>query len=284
MKFTSKISAGLVGLSLLVAASAQDPVKFNVPGVSSTPAQPASPAPAPASAPATAVKPAAPKFTEAQIAEAYGWYMGAQMGLRQLDFTKDQVEAMARGLVGSVSGAQPPFDAKEIGPEVEAFLAKKQEGFMTKLRFTNLSEGAAFFTKLKENKNVTELPSGLRYEILKPGSGVMPKPGQLVTMHYTGSLINGQVFDSSLQPRQQGGSVEPAEIILDPSRVIPGMVEGLQKVGVGGKIKLYVPPSLAYGDAGSQVIPPAATLIFEIEIIAVKDAPKEAAPPAPTGK
>jgi FKBP-type peptidyl-prolyl cis-trans isomerase len=283
MKFTSKISAGLVGLSLLVAASAQDPVKFNVPGVSATPAQPA-PAPLPAAAPAAAAKPAASKFTEAQVAEAYGWYMGAQMGLRQLDFTKEQVEALARGLVGSVSGAQPPFDAKEIGPEVEAFLAKKQEGFMQKLRFANLSEGAAFFTKLKENKNVTDLPSGLRYEILKPGSGVMAKPGQLVTMHYTGSLINGQVFDSSMQPRQQGGPVEPADIILDPSRVIPGMVEGLQKVGVGGKIKLYVPPSLAYGDAGSQVIPPAATLIFEVEIIAVKDAPKEATVPAPTGK
>ena len=280
MKFTSKISAGLVGLSLLVAASAQDPVKFNVPGVSSTPAsQPATPAPAP-----VAAKPAAPKFTEAQVAEAYGWYMGAQMGLRQLDFTKEQVEALARGLVGSVSGGQPPFDAKEIGPEVEAFLAKKQEGFMTKLRFTNLSEGAAFFTKLKENKNVTELPSGLRYEILKPGSGVMAKPGQLVTMHYTGSLVNGQVFDTSLQPRQQGGPVEPADIILDPSRVIPGMVEGLQKVGVGGKIKLYVPPSLAYGDAGSQVIPPSATLIFEVEIIGVKEAPKDATAPAPTGK
>jgi FKBP-type peptidyl-prolyl cis-trans isomerase len=280
MKFISKISAGLVGLSLLVAASAQDPVKFNVPGVSSTPAQPGSPAPAPAAA----AKPAAPKYTEAQIAEAYGWYMGAQMGLRQLDFTKEQVEAMSRGLVGSVSGAQPPFDAKEIGPEVEAFLSKKQEGFMTKLRMTNLSEGAAFFTKLKENKNVTELPSGLRYEILKPGSGVMAKPGQLVTMHYTGSLINGQVFDSSLQPRQQGAPVEPVDIILDSSRVIPGMVEGLQKVGVGGKIKLYVPPSLGYGDAGSQVIPPAATLIFEVEIIGVKDAPKEATAPAPTGK
>ena len=163
MKFISKISAGLVGLSLLVAASAQDPVKFNVPGVNAG-AQPAAPASAPAVAPAA--KPAAAKYTEVQIAEAYGWYMGAQMGLRQLEFTKEQVEAMARGLVGSVSGAQPAFDAKEIGPEVEAFLAKKQENFMTKLRYANLTEGAAFFTKLKENKNVTELPSGLRYEIL----------------------------------------------------------------------------------------------------------------------
>ena len=278
MKFTSKISAGLVGLSLLVAASAQDPVKFNVPGVSATPASPAAtPAPAP-TAPAAGAKPAAPKFTEAQIAEAYGWYMGAQMGLRQLEFTKEQVEAMARGLVGSVSGAQPNFDAKEIGPEVEAFLAKKQEAFMVKLKFQQMSEGAAFFTKLKENKNVVELPSGLRYEIIKAGSGVMAKPGQMVTMHYTGTLTNGQTFDSSIERGQ------PVDMVLDSSRVIPGMIEGLQKVGVGGKIKLYVPPSLAYGDQGSQVIPPGATLIFDVEILCVKDAPKEPAAPAPTGK
>jgi FKBP-type peptidyl-prolyl cis-trans isomerase len=282
MKFTSKITAALASLGLLVAASAQDPVKFNVPGVNSQPAAPA--AGAPAASAATAPVAAKPKFTEAQIAEAYGWYMAAQMGLRQLDFTKEQVEAMSRGMIGAIGGGQPSFDAKEIGPELEAFLAKKQENFMTKLRYQQMSEGMAYFNKLKENKNVVELPSGLRYEITKPGTGAIAKPGQQVTMHYTGSLVSGQVFDSSLQPRQQGAPVEPVDLVLqvasqqNPTGVIPGMFEGLQKVGVGGKIKLYIPPSLAYGDQGSQVIPPGATLIFEVEVIGVKDAP--AAPAA----
>ena len=263
-------------MSLLVAASAEEPVKFNVPGVSaSTPPATAPNAPA-ATAPAAA--PAKPKYTEAQIAEAYGWYMGAQMGLKQLEFTKEQIEAMARGMQGIASGAAPTFDAQEIGPEVQAFLAKKSDAYMTKLRGLNIAEGAAFFTKLKENKNVVELPSGLRYEIVKAGTGAMPKMGQMVTMHYKGTLVGGQVFDSSIERGQ------PLDLMLQDGGAIPGMVEGLQKVGVGGKIKLYIPPSLAYGDQGSQAIPPAATLIFEVEVIGVKDAPKEPAAPAPAGK
>ena len=279
MKFTSTLSAALVSLGLLVAASAEDAVKFNVPGVSATTPAAAAPSAPAATAPVAApAAPAKPKFTEAQIAEAYGWYMGAQMGLKQLEFTKDQIEAMARGMQGIASGATPTFDAQEIGPEVQAFLGKKSEAYMTKLRYQNISEGAAFFTKLKENKAVVDLPSGLRYEILKAGTGAMPKMGQLVTIHYKGSLISGQVFDSSIERGQ------PLDFVLAEGGAIPGMVEGLQNVGVGGKIKLYIPPSLAYGDQGNQAIPPGATLIFEVEALAVKDAPKEPAAPAPAAK
>jgi FKBP-type peptidyl-prolyl cis-trans isomerase len=273
MKFTSKVTAALASLGLLVAASAQDPVKFNVPGVASQPATTSSAAPVAAPAVAKA------KYTEAQVAEAYGWYMAGQLGLRQLEFTKDQVEAMARGMQGAISGGQPSFDAKEIGPELEAFLGKKQEAFMTKLRYQQMAEGAAFFTKLKENKNVVELPSGLRYEIVKAGTGAMPKPGQLVSIHYTGTLVNGQTFDSSIERGQPVDILLQAASAQSPNGVIPGMFEGLQKVGVGGKLKLYIPPSLAYGDAGSQVIPPGATLVFEVEVLGAKEAP-----PAPAAK
>ena len=269
MKFHHAISAGLVTLGLLVSASAEEPVKFTVPGVTSG-TVPAAPTPAPA-APAAAAQ---PKFTEAQVAEAYGWYMGAQMGLHQLEFTKDQTEALARGIIGAAAGGQPPFDAKEIGPEVEAFMKKKNDAFMTKLRYQQLADGAAFFTKLKENKNVVELPSGLRYEILKAGPGAAPKVGQVVTINYTGTLVNGQPFDSSIE---RG---EPAEMQVQEGRLIPGMVEGLQKMNVGGKVKLYIPPSLAYGDQGNQAIPPGATLVFEIDLLAVKDAPPTPAAPA----
>ncbi|MBL9216634.1 MAG: FKBP-type peptidyl-prolyl cis-trans isomerase [Opitutaceae bacterium] len=271
----TKLSAGLVGVGLLVAVSAQDAVKFNVPGVTPE-SKPAQPAPAGVPAPAAPAAPAAAKakFTEAQVAEAYGWYLGAQLGLQQLEFTREQVEAVARGMVGSAAGGRPPFDAREIGPEVEAFLGKKNNAFMGRLRQAQLAEGQAFFTKLKENKSVVELPSGLRYEVLKAGTGATPKPGQVVTMHYTGTLATGQTFDSSVERGQ------PAEIALKDGQIIPGMFEGLQKTSVGGKIKLYVPPSLAYGDEGSQAIPPGATLVFEVELLGVKDAPKEAAPAA----
>lgn len=281
MKFTTHISAGLLSLGLLVTASAQDAIKFNVPGVNATPAatpaaQPA--APVPATAPAAA---SAKKFTETQVLEAYGWFMGAQMGLRQLEFTKEQVEAMARGLVGIATGAQPPFDAREIGPEVEAFLARKNQAFMAKLRAAQVAESTAYFAKLKENKNVVELPSGLRYEILTPGKGAVAKPGQVVSIHYTGSLVTGQVFDSSVERGQ------PAELLLvaatpqNPNGVIAGMFEGLQKTGVGGKLKLHIPASLAYGDEGAPgAIPPGAALIFEVELLGAKDAPPAPATPA----
>lgn len=279
MKFPSQVTAALVSLGLLVAASAQEPVKFNVPGVSAPASQPAAPAKAPAPpvtpAAAPAVAPAAAKkFSDAQLAEAYGWYVSAQLGLRQLEFTKDQVEAMARGMVGAVSGGQPSFDAKEVGPELEAFLGKKQESFMTKLRYQQIADGNAFFTKLAENKNVVNLPSGLRYEIVKAGSTTFPKPGQLVSIHYTGALVNGQPFDSSIERGQPVDLPLQAATEQNPNGVIPGMFEGLQKIGVGGKIKLYIPPSLAYGDAGNQVIPPGATLVFEIEVLSAKEAPK----------
>jgi len=258
-------------MSLLVAASAEDAVKFTVPGVSKTAPQAAAPA---AAAPVAAVAPAVPakKYTETQLMEAYGWYTGLRMGLAQLGFTKEQVEAMGRGMVGAASGGQPPADMKDIGPELEAFLGKKNEVFMTKLRMEQISLGAAFFTKLKENKNVVDLPSGLRYEILKAGTGGVPKLGQLVSIHYTGSLISGQVFDSSIERGQ------PLDLLLQNGQLIPGMIEGLQKIEVGGKIRLYIPPSLAYGDEGGQAIPPGATLIFEVEVLSAKEAPKEAAP------
>jgi FKBP-type peptidyl-prolyl cis-trans isomerase FkpA len=290
MKFTSQVSAALASLGLLAAASAQEPVKFNVPGVSTPASQPAAPAKAPATPAVTPAAPAAApaaqpaaKFTDAQIAEAYGWIAGGQLGLRQLEFTKAEIEAMARGMIAMASGAQPTFDPAAMEPELQAFMQKKaqafevkRQAFMTQLRMKNINEAAVFFTKLKaENKNVVELPSGLRYEILKPATGPVAKPGQLVTIHYTGSFVNGEIFGTSSETK------EPIELPMiaatgeNPNGTIAGMVEGLGKVGVGGKAKFYIPPSLAYGDSGNaQGIPPGATLIFEVEVVSVKDAPK----------
>jgi FKBP-type peptidyl-prolyl cis-trans isomerase len=277
MKFTTQLTAGLFSLSLLSAVSAEDTVKFNVPGVTpGTPAaKPATPAVTAPATPAAAAP--AKKFTEAQVAEAYGWFVGDRMGLRQLDFTPAQIEAMARGMVGLVSGAQPSFDPKEIGPEVEAFLARKNQVFMGKLLVQQTALSKEYFTKLKENKNVVTLPSGLCYEILKAGTGPVAKVGQLVSFHYTGSLVTGQVFDSSVERGQ------PAELQLiaatpqSPAGFIAGMFEGMQKTGIGGKLRLHIPAALAYGDEGNQAIPPGAALIFEVELLGAKDAPKEPA-------
>src|SRR5215216_581442 len=139
---------------------------------------------------------------------------------------------------------------------------KKQTAYMGKLKQQNSTANTEFFNKLKENKAVVELPSGLRYEIVAEGSGASPKPTETVRVHYTGKLIDGTVFDSSVQ---RG---EPAEFPLD--QVIPGWTEGIQKMKKGGKIKLYVPPQLAYGDDGRPGIPPGSTLVFDVELLDIK--------------
>jgi FKBP-type peptidyl-prolyl cis-trans isomerase len=113
----------------------------------------------------------------------------------------------------------------------------------------------------KATKTVTT-PSGLKYTILKPGTGAKPKPGQTVFVHYTGTLTNGTKFDSS---RDRG---KPFDFPVGQGQVIPGWDEALSTMKVGERRKLTIPPKLGYGAAGAgKVIPPNATLIFDVELL-----------------
>lgn len=278
MKFITKLTPVMLALGLLAGASAQNsapsapaekPIKFDVPNVTND-----------ASLATPAAAPAGPKYTEAQLMEVFGYVTGMRMSLAELEFTQDQIDAMARGLARAARGEPPSPEMKAMAPELEALMARKQQVYLGKLRSHNLADAAAFFTKLKDNPNVQVLPDGLRYEVLKAGTGATPKIGQMAKINYTGSFINGQVFDSSVQRNEPIDVVVQAPSKEDPRGIIPGMLEGLQKMSVGGKIRLYIPPDLAYGDDGAQGIPPDATLIFEVEMLDVKDAPKDAAPAA----
>lgn len=107
--------------------------------------------------------------------------------------------------------------------------------------------------------------SGIRYKLLEEGDGVKAKKGQTVSVHYEGSLLNGQVFDSSYRRKQ------PIDFKLGVGQVIPGWDEGIALLKVGDKARLVIPSNLAYGAAGAGgVIPPHATLIFEVELMGVK--------------
>ncbi|MDB6093850.1 MAG: peptidylprolyl isomerase FKBP-type [Verrucomicrobia bacterium] len=229
---------------------------------------------APATPPAAAAAPAAPAatFTEAQVLETIGWFMGKNSQSDTFEFTKDQVASVMRGFGGAVEGKSAPYDLKQIGPQVQAYVAAKQETYVTKLRDKGLQETAAFMAEVKKKPGVQVTPSGLAFEIIKPGEGPAPKPGETVRAHYRGLLANGTEFDNSMT---RG---EPVEFPLD--QVIPGWTEGLQKISKGGKIKLYVPPQLAYGDDGRPGIPPASTLVFEIELLDIKPTPPAPAAPA----
>jgi FKBP-type peptidyl-prolyl cis-trans isomerase len=257
------IPASLFSLGLVAAISAQD-VRPQVPGQEV--------APSAADRTVLVAAPVAnPTFTEQQMLESYGWIVGKRLGLAELGFTKEQTDAIVKGLLVAAAGNDAPFDIEKVGPQLDAFMQKKQETFLAKLRDQNRGETKAFFDKLKDNKNVVELPSGLRYEIVQPGKGAYPAATDTVKVQYTGKLINDTVFDSS---EQRG----PLEIQLD--KVIPGWTEGLQKINQGGKIRLYIPPQLGYGDRGEQGIPPGATLIFDVELLDFKAAPSDAATPA----
>lgn len=124
---------------------------------------------------------------------------------------------------------------------------------------------AAFMASVAAKPGVIRTSSGLCYEILTPGTGEFPGPTDIVKANYQGTLVNGSVFDTTLTRGQ------PVEFPLN--RVIRGWTEGLQKVGKGGKIKLYVPPDLGYGEMRRRGIPPGSALIFEIEVVDFRPAP-----------
>jgi FKBP-type peptidyl-prolyl cis-trans isomerase len=254
----STYSTKVLVLSLLAAAPAlaQD----------ATVTAPATGAAAPAPA---AVAPAA-TYTDDQLLEEFGWYIGKRTGLSELGLSPAEADILAKGILASLNGKESPYEIQKVGPAMTEFIQKKQTAILETIKKKNLSQDAAFFAHLKENKNVVELPDGLRYEVLAPGTGSPPKPTDTVKVNYTGSLIDGNVFDSS----ERTG--KPAEFELD--KVIPGWTEGMQKIAKGGKMKLYVPPQLGYGDDGRPGIPPGSILVFDIELVDITPAGGAASP------
>ncbi len=235
--------AGLLSILATAAASAQAP-------------KPAAAAPAPAAP--------APAFTQVQLVEEVGWLVAKRGSLTELQFTPAEVAALVKGFDAAMNGKESPYDIQKIESDLNTFMQAKQVAYMARMKEQSLAQARNFFTILKANKAVVELPSGLRYEVVKAGNGTFPKATDTVTVHYTGRLIDGTVFDSSVQRGQ------PAEFQLD--QVIPGWTEGIQKVDKGGSIKLYIPPQLAYGDEGRPGIPPSSTLIFDVELLDIKPA------------
>jgi FKBP-type peptidyl-prolyl cis-trans isomerase len=276
MKRKHSLTIGLLAIGL-VAARAQE-IKFPPPGTANAAAPSGDNAAAPAMpAPAGAAAAPAPKaqFTDTQLAEEFGWFVGKKIGLTELEFNQTEIDAMVKGLTASAGGKDSPFELEKIGPAMDEFMQKKQSAYLAKLKTQNLGQSTAFFNKLKENKNIVELSDGLRYEVVKPGDGAAPKPTDTVKVNYTGTLIDGTVFDASDKHEPPG----PSEFQLDG--VIPGWTEGLQKISKGGKIKLYVPPHLAYGDDGRPGIPPGSTLVFDVELLDIKAGAPAPAPAAP---
>ena len=140
-------------------------------------------------------------------------------------------------------------------------MQQQQEAESAKMAETNAAAGREFLEKNGKRPEVKTTATGLQYEVLKEGNGVHPAATDSVTVHYTGKLIDGTVFDSSVD---RG---EPADFPV--TQVIPGFAEGLKMMNKGSKYVLYIPASLGYGNNEAGSIPAGSTLVFEVEMIEV---------------
>jgi FKBP-type peptidyl-prolyl cis-trans isomerase len=222
---------------------------------------------APAAPPATA-----PAYTDAQLLEEFGWYIARRTGLSELKLSATESDQLTKGVLEALNGKEAPFEIQKIGPAMTDFIQKKQAVMLETIKSKNMAQATAYFAKLKEDKDVVELPSGLRYQIMKPGAGDPPKPTDTVKVNYTGTLIDGTVFDSSDRLGK------PLEIQLN--NVIAGWTEGMQKIGKGGQIMLFVPPQLGYGDDGRPGIPPGSVLVFKVDLLDITPGAAVTAPAA----
>jgi len=200
-------------------------------------------------------------FSNEVLAESFGWFMMARLGVSELQFTPAEVAAFTRGVSLAVAGQDMEHDLGAVGQQMDEFIAARQNAAMERAKQRNIAAAAEFFASLKTRPGIVQTASGLCYEIVEQGEGANPKETDKVKINYTGMLLNGQVFDSS----EQHG--EP--LTIGVNEAIPGWAEGIQHINKGGKIRLFIPAELAYGDASMGGIPPASALIFEIELLEI---------------
>lgn len=173
-------------------------------------------------------------------------------------------EALALALADVRDGVEPRISEEEtqkIMQEVQEQAIAKQEAEQKKLSEENLTKGKAFLDENKAKEGVVTTESGLQYKVITEGKGAKPKATDTVTVNYAGKLIDGTEFDSSAKHGR------PATFPLDG--VIPGWTEALQLMPQGSKWEIYIPSELAYGAGGQGPIPPASTLIFEVELLEI---------------
>jgi FKBP-type peptidyl-prolyl cis-trans isomerase FklB len=205
---------------------------------------------------------------------AIGMNLGA--GLRRQEIDVDSA-ALIQGMKDSLAGGKTLLTEEEataVLTKLRTEMQAKQQAKAKAEEANNKKEGADFLAANKTKEGVVTLPSGLQYKILTPGTGPKPTASDTVSCNYRGTLINGTEFDSSYKRN------EPASFPV--SGVIKGWTEALQLMGVGAKWQLFIPADLAYGARGTPGGPigPDSTLIFEVELLSIKD--KTPAPaPAP---
>lgn len=192
-----------------------------------------------------------------KLGYALGVFFAQNISQQDIDM---DVEYFLAAVSDILNNNQPELSDEEIRTIFLKYQALEQE---TRARqgAANKQTGKEFLDRNRTKEGVVELENGLQYKILRPGSGPNPEPGSEVTVHYRGTLLDGNEFDSSYRRN------EPAKLSLN--RVIQGWQQALPLMKTGALWEIYIPSELAYGATGAGAIGPDETLIFEIELIEV---------------
>ncbi|ELY4597510.1 FKBP-type peptidyl-prolyl cis-trans isomerase [Cronobacter malonaticus] len=239
-------------------------------------------APAAQQTPAAADSKAAFQNDDQKAAYALGASLGRYMENSLKEQEKLGIKLDKNQLIAGVQDAfadKSKLSDQEIEQTLQAFETRVKGAAQAKVEkdaTENEAKGKAFRDKFAKEKGVKTSSTGLLYKVEKEGTGAAPKESDTVVVNYKGTLIDGQEFDNSYK---RG---EPLSFRLDG--VIPGWTEGLKNIKKGGKIKLVIPPELAYGKNGVPGIPANSTLVFDVELLDINPAAKaDAAPKAAAG-
>ena len=189
---------------------------------------------------------------------SYAWGMALGQQLRAMGVTDINKEDFDEAVHAAFDGKETKLSPEDANKLIQEYLQELTEKKAAEIK----AVGQKFLEENKKNANVKETASGLQYVVEKEGTGAQPSATDEVTVHYTGKLLDGTVFDSSVN---RG---EPATFPLN--RVIPGWTEGVQLMKEGAKYTFFIPSDLAYGPQGvPNAIPPHSTLVFDVELIKV---------------
>ena len=202
-----------------------------------------------------------PTSEEDKVFYAVGGMFGSK--LKELELNETEIKMIIAGVYDSGLKRELKVEMSAYGPKVQEFFRKRLNARSGKEK----QKGIEYFQNFLKTPGTRKTKSGLAYKIIEPGTGKNPTKTDVVEVHYTGTLIDGTVFDSSRERNK------PVSFPL--GRVIKGWTEGLQLIKKGGRVKLVIPSDLAYGDHGAPPkIPGGATLTFDVELLSIK-APTE---------